>query len=297
MAGFAPEVLAKMVGLNAPKGLGTTFFVDGVLGLDTNPGTPPEAPMQTIAGALGRCINAHNDYIYVFSNPTPEAVWPIVINKTFVHIIGIGHNPDHRPSIIIPAGDTAVFLVSSNSNKCEIAGFRFGGGATHAGIENVAGTPMGLYIHDCLFGHQFDATNTPLHGIWIGANATALRIEKCKFFGTNSGRITGNGINFVGAGDSLSGAIVDCLFKELPGIGINGSNMIGFEILDNRFGYPVDNAGAAITLAANCHHNVVMRNNANVGKAVAGGVLAYVDGAVDNHWSGNLKAGLLNLPA
>jgi hypothetical protein len=155
---------------------------------------------------------------------------------------------------------------------------------------------MGVYIHDCLFGHSFDAP-TPQDGIRIGANATALRIERCKFFGTNYGRITRDGIRWAGAGLPLSGSIVDCLFNGLPGVGINGvSNMNDIEIINNRFGYPVDNAGAAITLAADCHRNFATGNRANIGKAVAGAVIAYVDAAADNTWVENYKALTLQLP-
>lgn len=280
--------------LTSPSGVpntaGKVFFVDAAAGLDTNVGDVPTAPLQTFVAALAKCVSGRGDYIFVL-NAGADAM-PIILDKTRVHVIGLSG----KPQSLVAAADTAVFQVSSNSNDCEIANFRIRSGATHAGIENIGGTPMGLYIHDCWFGHSLDA-GAMLHGIWIRSNATALQIKKCRFFGTNAGRITGDGIRFDGMGDSLQGVIEDCLFNEIPGVGIRGNQMIGFEILLNRFGYPVDNAGAAITLAANCHRNVIVGNNANVGKAVAGAVIAYVDGAADNHWSGNLKAGLLNLPA
>ncbi|MDD5510526.1 MAG: hypothetical protein PHI12_06945 [Dehalococcoidales bacterium] len=285
--------------INAMAGVanspGQAFFLEGNTGNDNNVGDIPTAPLRTFAAALAKCVAGRGDYIYVID--AWQDAWPVLINKTRVHIIGMSVNPSNPFVSLNAPADTAIFTLQAESNDAEIAGFNFGGGATHAGIENVGGTPMGVYIHDCQFGHIF-AGNTPQDGIRIGLNATALRIEKCTFLGTTPGTITRDGIRFAGAGNSINGAIVNCLFNELPGVGINGvSNMSGFEILNNRFGYPVDNAGAAITLAANCHFNVITGNNANVGKAVAGGVLAYVDGAADNHWTNNYKALTAQLPA
>ncbi len=278
-----------------PANAGRVFFLNGITGNDANKGTSPNAPVQTFAAALALCANDRNDYIIVLD--AYQDAWPVLINKTRVHILGVSPNRS-APFVVLNApADTAIFTLTAASNNAEIAGFSFGGGATHAAIENTGGTPMGVYIHDCVFGHVF-AGNTPQDGIRVELNATAIRIARCEFIGTTPGTITRDGIRFAGAGDSINGAIVDCLFNALPGVGINGvSNMNGFEILNNRFGYPVDNAGAAITLAANCHYNTITGNNANIGKAVAGAVIAYVDGAADNNWTNNYKALTQQLPA
>jgi len=245
---------------------------------------------------LTQCVNGRGDYIIVLDAWDQDA-WPVLISKTRVHLIGLSVNPNNPYVSLHATADTALFTLQAESNDAEIAGFNFGGGATHAGVENAGGTPMGVYIHDCQFGHQF-AGNTPQDGIRIGFNATALRIEGCKFLGTGAGGITRDGIRIASAGLTINGGIEDCLFNRCPGIGINGvSGMIGFEILDNDFGYPVDNAGAAITLAANCHFNLVRGNRANIGKAVAGAVIAYVDAAIDNTWVENYKSLTLQLPA
>jgi len=231
-----------------PPAVGRVFFVQAFTGDNGNKGTADE-PFATITYALSQCSDDRNDYIIVL-DAWQEAM-PIAINKTRVHIIGLGTTPNHPYVMLNASADTAIFTVTAASNNCEIAGFSFGGGATHAAIENVGGTPMGLYIHDCVFGHSF-AGNTPQDGIRVGLNATNIRVEDCLFLGNEAeggGTLTRDGIRFAGAGDPLGGAFKGNTFLGIPGVGLNivsvAANSGGFIIENNKFFAEIADAKAA----------------------------------------------------
>lgn len=297
---MATAYVTKVTAIPAPPSAGDIFWVDGFSGSDTNTGRSPLDPLATIAAALALCTNDHDDYIYVL-DAWQEA--DIAINKTRVHIIGVGTSRNHPFVALNATGDTAIFTVSSPSNNCEIAGFSFGGGASHAGIENVAGTPMGLYIHDCAFGHSF-AGNTPQDGIRIGANATDIRIEHCTFLGnggSTGGTLTRDGIHWAGAADPLQGAIADNKFQGCPGVAINFVSVSGgISILDNDIACDADTQGAAITLGASVAGCLVVNNRAIYGQdASAMANNPYLDQAAagSNHWAANYKGNVLVVPA
>ena len=298
----------KLMGLGIipGAGLGNVFYVDGVNGNDAWDGLTPNTPFATITHALTQCVADNDDYIIVLDH------WQevVAINVTRVHIIGIPANPNHSFVQMNAAADTAIFTVTALSNNCEIAGFSFGGGATHAAIENVAGTPMGLYIHHCQFGYAF-AQNTPQDGIRIGINATNIRVEHCKFLGPDSpeGTITRDGIHWVSGGDPMGGAFHKNVFHGLSGgIGINLAAVAaltgGFIIDENLFYVAIADAmaaGWAITLAGpgNVAHCLISGNYAsqtgdNTGtnpfRDLSTGVLA----TCLNGWVGNYVGQLIS---
>lgn len=292
--------------LGFPVGNGRTFFVDGINGNNANVGTRPDQPWLTITYALTQCVAERNDYIFVLDH------WQEVvdINITRVHIIGLSNylRPNSNNALVQmnAAADTAIFTVTALSNNCEIAGFSFGGGANHAGIENAGGTPMGLHIHDCQFGHSF-AGGTPQDGIRIELNATNIRIEDCVFLGTPGGKgtLTRDGIRFQGGGDPLNGYIGESEFKALPGVGINfvsvGPATGGITIKDNIFSCESDKQGAAITLAASTRGFIVSGNKALYGHTTAAmAANPYLDQttvAPFNAWMANYKGNALVDPA
>jgi hypothetical protein len=296
--GFSP--------LGFPIGAGRIFWVDGINGLDTNPGTTPALPFLTITHALTQCVNDRNDYIIVLDH------WQEVvdINVTRVHIIGLSNylrpNSNHSFVQMNAAADTAIFLISALSNNCEIAGFSFGGGATHAGIENAGGTPMGVHIHDCVFGHSF-AGGTPQDGIRVDINATNIRIEHCVFLGAPGGKglITRDGIHWSCGGNPLNGYIGENEFKALPGIGINFNQVAdatgGITIKDNVFSCESDKQGAAIRLAATTRGFIVSGNKALYGPTTAAMAnnpyLDLTTVAPFNAWMANYKGNVLIDPA
>jgi len=281
-----------------PWATGNIFYVDGVNGSNANVGTIPTAPWLTITYALTQCANNNDDYIIVL-NHWQEVV---AINRTLVHIIGIGHNSSYSWVQMNAAANTAIFTVTADSNDCEIAGFSFGGGAAHGGIENTAGTPMGLYIHDCQFGHSF-AGDTPQDGIRIGLNATAIRIENCSFYGNAAcGTLVRDGIHWECGGEPLNGTIINNQFIGCPGGGINfaqvGPATGGITIQDNVFACDADTQGAAITLGATCAAFFVVGNRAQFGEN-AMTANPYLDGAAldSNHWANNISGNAAIYPA
>lgn len=291
----------KLMGLGLPwAALGNVFYVDGVNGNNLWDGLTPNTPWATITYALTQCVADHDDYIIV----TEHWQEVVAINITRVHIIGIPSNPNHSFVQMNAVADTAIFTVTALSNNCEIAGFSFGGGNNHAGIENAGGTPMGLYIHDCQFGHFF-AGDTPQDGIRIDLNATNIRIERCSFYGNLAcGTLTRDGIRWTSGGDPLNGTIIDNQFLACPGVGINflavAANTGGISIKDNIFACGADVQGSGITLTANCAGFLVVGNKALYGDVTAAMVNnPYLDAAAafNNHWMANHKGNALIDPA
>lgn len=276
-----------------PSAMGRVFFVHAFTGNDNNKGDDPNAPFATLRHALDQCVNDRNDYIFVLD--CWQEAMPIAIDVTTVHIIGVGGQPNRPYPLWNAAGDTAIFEISSASNNCEIAGFGFGGGATHAAIENSGGTPMGVWIHDCIFGHSF-CNNTPQDGIRIEVNATAIRIERCCFYGsgglTSPGTITRDGIRFQGGGDPLGGVIANNLFLGCPGVAINfvtvAADSGGIAIVVNNIACDANTQGAAISLGASCGGFIISDNRANFGDTDMG-QNPFLDGAAagNNHWMAN----------
>jgi len=244
-----PSALMGMPGVGGSliKTTGNVYYVNGFTGLDTRTGLNPNYPLLTIAHALTHCVNDHDDYIIVLDHW--QEAWPVAINVTRVHIIGVGVDPSHPYVALNAAADTAIFNLTGASNNCEIAGFSFGGGNTRAGIENLGGSPMGIYIHDCAFGHIF-AGDTPQDGIRCdGGNFTNIRVENNNFYGAlapGGGTITRSGIRWISGGDPVGGTIKGNVFKGLT-IAINFIQVApasgGFIVTDNLFFLDIADAG------------------------------------------------------
>ena len=263
--------------LGMPIGAGHVYWVNTAAngGSNLNIGTRPDQPFETITFALTQCVAERNDYIMVIDDWQEPAT--INVNITRVHIIGLANylRPNtNNPLVCLNSvtNDFPIFTVSALSNNSEIAGFALGGGALHAGIENVAGTPMNLHIHDCVFGHSFSG-NTPQDGILIGANATNIRIENCIFLGLDAGHkvdglITRDGIHIAAAGDPRGGVIRDNRCSGIPSVGVNLSAPFedgAWIVEDNRFFIPIVDAlaaGWAITLQGNVAGCMVNNNHA-----------------------------------
>ena len=294
--------------LGVPIGAGNVFWVDATNGDDGNVGTRPDQAFATIIFALTQCVDDNNDYIMVMENAAEAAT--ITVGVSRVHIIGLGNffrpNSNHPYIELSAGGDWAIFTLTTASANCEIAGFSLGGGATAAGIQNLAGTPEGVHIHDCVFGHAFIA-DTPQDGIFIDLNATNIRIENCIFLGIPGGKgtITRDGIRWDSAADPLCGVIENNEFNGIPGIAINFVALLdatgGIGIKDNVIVCGADTQGDAITLAATTRGFRVAGNKALFGKVTAGMVNnPYVDATIVspfNTWIANHKGNVLVDPA
>jgi len=283
-----------------PGAVGRVFYVSHSNGVDASGrGHDPSAALATITYALGLCTNNQNDYILVL-DAWQEAM-PIQVNKSTVHIIGVGSLTPSRPSpCLAPAGDTAIFDMNAAGDLAEIAGFTLGGGASHGAIEATGG-PYGCYIHDCVFGHP-NCGGTPLHGIYnTGAsNMQNFRFERNVILGNGGGvggTITGEGIWLQG-GPSLHTQILNNIIMGVD-ICIHLSNGDGVIIADNLLVPNANTAGGGITLEAGCLGTLVANNMANFGDTKMGNN-PYTDnaGGGANHWIANKggDAALANTP-
>lgn len=276
-----------------PATLGRTFFVNGITGNNGNSGQDPSLPVLTIAYALSLCTADQNDYIIVLD--CWQEAMPIAVNITQVHIIGYSHSPIVPYPILNAAADTAIMqLTAATANLCEIAGISFGGGNAHGAIE-FTNTPMGVNIHNCVFGHFFSG-QTPLHGIFLDANnTTAISIQNCFFYGSGNtvgGTITADGINWDGTGVSRGGIIYNNWFLGCPGIAIDiVDNLIGGIIQNNSIALDADTAGAGITMGATATGNLIAGNLAVFGEAAAQNPYLDNAGANANHWAANMGPG------
>jgi len=300
-------LFAKMRAPALPLGSfagGKTFFVNGIdgVGADGRDGDDPEQPMLTITAALAKCVANRGDVIIVedYWQPTGE-VWPILVNKHQVAIIGMA-KPNLQFPAIHPPGATAAFEVAATGQYSEIAGFMIGGGAAHGGIETGSianGMGNGLYLHDCWFGHEW--FGTPLAGFRnLGTiNACGIRIEKCSFFGdlaSCTGEITATAID-----NALGGAggfwdyceFINNIFTGLS-LAIDLHRARNCMILGNKFACPdiLVADGEAITLQATCLGCMVDGNSAfNGGGPGAMTNPPYRDLGT-NHWGLNLENGV-----
>jgi len=279
----------KLEGVKAGiVGGGTTYFVEGNNGSDANHGLTREAPLLTIAHALDLCVSGNDDYIIVLDHY--QETFPITVNKAKVHIIGVNVG---QPMVWLTAAlDTAIFEIEADN--VEIAGFEFGPGASHAGIEFTANAEIGYgRIHDCAFGWMQAGQD----GIWVPVTSEAAEtiIEKC-LFGNN---LTRDGIRI--DHNMTRGIIQDNIFRSVAGVGINvlGQMALG-TIRRNKFMLPANTAGAAITLSAACAGIFVEDNDANFGDTAAMGLIPWVvtGGAADaNCFDNNKRGGVVIFPA
>lgn len=215
-----------------PAGIGKVFYVWGGGGDDSQEGTDPNFPLNTIATAIGKCSNSKNDYIFVLDHY--QETFPISVSVSYVHILGLMSPP---AVWLTASGSTSIFSIAADG--FEIAGFEFGAGSTSAAIEWGASKGYGT-IHDCFFGWMQAGRD----GINVTSyEAAGTIIENC-WFGSN---ITRDGIRIAAA--MTRGAIRNNIFRRVPGIGINVTvSMSQGQILDNTFSLDDDVNGEAISL-------------------------------------------------
>jgi len=285
--------------LAAPAGIigafnttGNVYFVHGFTGLDTNTGTDPANPWQTITHAISQCVADNDDYIIVLD--CWQEAMPIVVNVPRVHILGLSSNPGRPFPCLNAALDTAIFEIDPAGDNCEIAGFCLGGGAAHGAIERTGGGTYGVYIHHNIFG-SIHSENTPLAGI-IGINDFVMsRFSHNKFLGDGGGVggvITGNGIVF-NTGPCTNCEIVDNVFMGLDiAMNIAGA-VVGMLIKDNVVAINANTAGGAVTLGAATLGCFVVGNVANFGDtAMAANPYTDNAGAGANTWVDNRGGGV-----
>ena len=228
--------------LSRPQNIGRVFFVK-LGGLNTNNGIDPGTPFLTITHALDQCVDGRNDYIFVLDYWQNDAVYPIVVDKSFVHIIGLDFG-NGGPQWASPVGDFAFFTIGAKG-YFEIAGFNFGGGATHGCIEGdpaLAPAEGRGIIHHCRFGWDQAAQD----GIRVlGTKDLCIMDIHDNLFG---GLLTRDGIRLDGT--STRSLFHHNFFRDIPSIGIH-CQMTGSDIgaiTDNIFKCPDIANGEAITM-------------------------------------------------
>lgn len=273
------EALREMYRLGKNMTLGEIYYVDSTYGAVNNDGLSPNSALSTILAALNLCANDNDDVIIVKDSYQQET-FPIEINKSRVHILGVGHWGGMFPQMIPQAGtpDRAIFTINTKG-YIEIANFNLGAGATHASIEFISAVMEGrTWIHDVWFGHS----NGGQDGIKVAAGTEAPEnlIERCVF----GKLLTRDGIRI--EGQSTRTNIINNIFRNVAAVGIDCVNVTGLDIgaiLDNRFSLRAQAAlGAAITIAAaTAVGGPIDNNHAMEGKVITTNV-PYLDaGACD----------------
>ena len=289
------EKKSRALGMPDILGAGEVYWVDGIGGDDSQDGLTAETPLLKIDTALGLCTADNNDYIFVL-DCYQQDTFPIAVDKTRVHIIGIA-NPYGQYPVMLPTGDTAIFTVGSSGIYSEISGFNLSGGAAHGCIELTGA--VGLWIHQCMFGGA-NAGGTPQDGILLvtGSTTSEALIEHNYFLGSGnaSGKLTRDGIQALSTNPMTHAVIRNNVFQGCPSIGVNlGGNAQSAMILDNKFALDANTAGAAITLGAGSAGCFIDGNHANFGKT-AMAANPYVDGSAVNTWGLNYRDKTATLP-
>jgi len=292
------EKTADRILYNVPR-IGNVFFVHAFSGDDNNPGYTPKMPLLKIATALGKCVNDNDDYIFVI-DCYQQDTFPIAVNKTRVHIIGIANAYPSYP-VMLPTGDTAIFTIGATGIYSEIAKFNLSGGTNHGCIELTGA--VGVWLHHLMLGGA-NAGGTPQDGIlFIADSTTSEALVEDNFIlgsgGNCPGKITRDGIRATGTNPMTHTIIRRNTLQGCPGIAIDlNGNAQGAHVLDNRIACDEDAEGVGITLGAGNDGCWVDGNHANYGDT-AMAANPYKDNAAagQNHWGLNYKAGASIMPA
>lgn len=282
--------------------VGNVYFVNGgadgvTTGSNANDGLTPANAFLTITYALTQCVAGRNDYIYCFNVYQQEPAYPIVVNVSHVHIIGVS-NPDGHQALMVPTGNTAMLnipLVAGGITGIEIAGFNLGAGAAHGCIE-VDGAAYGLWIHNCNFGHVYAGGGQD--GIWFIAMSCCQSniIEDCWFWGNAKGQglLTQFGISAPAATAHIRQCTIrNNYFSKLASCAISLLGDCDDNVIENNLiGLGADVQGDGITLGAFAVGNLVARNEAARGSNCAATSTAnpFLDSApadADNDWISN----------
>jgi len=282
--------------IHARGKVGEIFYVDGLAGDDAWHGKRYFRPLLTLTAALAQCVNDRNDYIIVLDYWSPGTeVWPVAVNKSMVHIIGLQFESVNW-AVVVPAGDTPSFNVTAH--YVEIANLEIGAGATMGGIHvgSLAGV-WGLNAHHCSFGWSH---TTGQDGIRVPAtfDAPYLTAYACHF----GPGLTRDGIRI--ENNATRGRLgvpgkPSNIFDKVPGIGINVTGAATLEgIFDNRHILAADVAGGAISFTnAGSHGALIDGNRCALGKQAADFLSNPYRDLGNNHWGVNWKQASAILPA
>ena len=315
MAGFAPEVLAKLTGLGlvAPMGIGKKFYVNG--GADglthgndvAGKGESIATAFLSIAFALTQAVGGRNDYIFCFNTNHQDEAATISIPEglDYVHIIGLAL-PGGGPLELNTTGDYPVFLlntlVGGPLNGVEIAGFNIGGGINHGCIE-LHGACNFAWIHHCSFGHAWVPAAQDGIRIESVSNSQGVLIEDNWFYGDSGlaaqGKLTRYGIGQIAGSAPLhGGAIRRNYLIRCPTGAINFAAQVWEMVVeDNKIGCGADLLGNGILLSPATASCLIAHNEAHFGNAVmANNPYSDQAGADLNDWMSNQVGSVMKYP-
>lgn len=288
--------------MDARQGKGTIYLVNGgadgvTAGNDANNGRTPATPFLTIQHAINQCVDRNDDFIFCW-NTYNQDTFPITLNRSNVHVIGIASPNGQLPALEGQADNAAAFTFGIAVEGCEISGFNMSAGAAHACIEFVGGNNQ-TWVHNCTFGHYWFGGGQD--GILFPSSSyVGVVIEDNWFYGANGpkGKLTRYGIAGL-IGSIYESTIRNNVFLNIPTCamfmaGTNGE----VDIIRNMIGEGADVLGNAITLGLACTGFVVAHNEANFGQILST-ANPYNDmaGATDNHWISNQVGNVIKMPS
>lgn len=174
--------------LNAPGGFigafsfgfGNIYYVDAAVGLNTNDGLSPQKPLLTLAAALAKCVDGHEDYIVARGNFTDSA---LTITKSKVHLIGLlgGYGQSYLTQIQSGASATGATILIQ-AIDVEIANLRVMGNRDPgfhypAILADGANSGTRSHIHDVTVPMLTPSGTQYCHGIHLVGDRHT--VERC----------------------------------------------------------------------------------------------------------------------
>lgn len=252
-------------GGNIPASTGNYFFVCSVspFASNGNPGTDPNQPKATIAGALSAATASNGDVIVLMPGhaETVNGTTDITIDKAGVYIVGLGTGR-LRPTISYSTAiGASVDITAANVTIDNVVFDPTGFGAVTAAI-NITGADVTLINCEMVIS---TGTNAPVRGILTAATAARLRVENCRFLGPATSTQTCTaaishevGIDYIIRGCEFKGKFTQAI--------LNAAAVLGGLIDSNRF--VIGTGTVAITMHASSTPFIV-NNRINVPSGTA----------------------------
>lgn len=178
-----------VIGSGIPPTTGKYLFVDSNTGSNSNPGTDPEQPLDTIDYAIGRCTASKGDVIIVMPGHTESiaAAGGIAADVAGISIIGLGQG-SLRPTITLGTATAASFTVSAANVTIDNLLFT-------SALDNVA-TVFTVSANDCTIKNcEFRDATDALHFLsciltgTVDNGADGLAVVNCKRWALAAGAL------------------------------------------------------------------------------------------------------------
>ena len=286
------------VGMLRAPSLGKTFYVDRLSSYasDSNEGTDPNHPLNTVQVAWDACTSLKNDYVFCINTRAEDD--SITGTVTTAHIIGLMLNGAFSVNNIPrPSADTAMFTFPTAAIRSELAGFNMNGGANHGAVET-SGSPSVLWIHHNVFGSNYAGSATPKYGIYSVHGATGMvhsTIEDNVFYGTTNTAVGKIDANAIYINSATMNIIRRNVILGIPGVAMLFTACYANSILDNRISCYAD-GNYGISFDANSTGNWIDGNHVNYSEA-AQSTTPFIDATTNmNNWGANWVGDAVDFP-